>query len=136
MIQKQNLDWSEIQDHAERLGLQRILLVTLALAHSFFQTRLPPHLQQEINSDRDVHRISRAIEESILHREIVDTTRQEYFLLMCRMRERWRDRLRLLARLLFAPGPGDWSSMSLPRALWPAYVLLRPIRLVRKLYRA
>jgi hypothetical protein len=63
----------------------------------------------------------------------LDISSPDYFLLMCRVRERWRDRMRLVTRLAFMSGPGEWTKISLPRALAPLYLPIRAVRLSGKL---
>jgi hypothetical protein len=51
------------------------------------------------------------------------------------LRLRWRDppaggRVRRGLRKVFRPTPGDWTMVTLPAPLWPAYSLVRPARLV------
>ena len=42
----------------------------------------------------------------------------------------WRSSAtRSRARRVFTPTPADWSLVELPAALWPAYSILRPVRL-------
>jgi hypothetical protein len=45
------------------------------------------------------------------------------------MRERWRDRARYAAAVLFAPSPLDMEAVPLPPALYPLYFAVRPFRL-------
>ena len=49
-----------------------------------------------------------------------------------RVRERWRDRLRDLARTVFTPTEGDWQVVRLPDSLFALYYLIRPLRLAAK----
>ena len=47
------------------------------------------------------------------------------------VRLRWGDdRRRSRARRVFTPTAGDWSLVDLPSSLWPAYSLVRPVRLL------
>jgi hypothetical protein len=59
-----------------------------------------------------------------------------YFRLMLRLRERRRDQMRFLTRLIFTPGPGEWAVVRLPEPLFPLYRLVRVTRLAAKLVRA
>jgi len=54
---------------------------------------------------------------------------------MCRLRERWRDRIRLFWRLAFTPGPGEWTAVSLPAMLSPGYLIVRGCRFCAKIVR-
>ncbi len=43
---------------------------------------------------------------------------------------RWRQRRRGRLQQLFGPTPADWDAVSLPKRLWWAYSIVRPIRLL------
>lgn len=133
LLRTQNLDWLHVQHEAERVGIERILLVTLALTRHFYATSLPRIAQIEIADSLEVQRLMLQIADRIVHQRTLDISSPEYFLLMCHARERWRDRVRLLWRLAFTPGPGEWTKISLPRTLAPLYLAIRAFRLSGKL---
>jgi Uncharacterised nucleotidyltransferase len=133
LLGTQNLDWLHVQHEAEAVGIERILLVTLALARHFYAIRLPRIAQMEIADCLEVQRLTLQMADRIIHQRALDISSPEYFLLMCHVRERWRDRVRLLRRLAFMPGPGEWTKISLPRALAPFYLVIRAFRLSGKM---
>lgn len=132
LLRTQNLDWLHVQHEQERVGIERILLVTLALTRHFYATSLPRMAQMEIADSLEVQRLSLQMADRLVHQRALDISSPEYFLLMCQVRERWRDRVRLLRRLAFTPGPGEWTKISLPRALVPFYLVIRAFRLSGK----
>jgi Uncharacterised nucleotidyltransferase len=135
LLRTQNLDWTQVRQQAERLGLERILLVTLALTRDFYGSNLPAFSQRDISESPAVRRLCLEIGDCIIHQKHLDISSSEYFCLLWRLRERWRDRFRFLMRLTFTPGPGEWSSVALPSVLSPAYVAVRAFRLTGKLLR-
>ena len=67
------------------------------------------------------------------HAEQITVARTEGHSFVLRLR--WRSapagsRARRLLRSLFRPTEGDWTMVQLPQPLWPAYSLIRPVRLV------
>ena len=56
-----------------------------------------------------------------------------YFHLMLRTRERVRDRVRFVMRLILTPTETEWSLIPLPAWLFPLYRLVRVFRLIGKL---
>lgn len=132
LLRTQNLDWLHVQHEAERVGIERILLVTLALTRHFYATSLPRMAQMEIADSLEVQRLTLQMADRIVHQRALDISSPEYFLLMCQVRERWRDRVRLLRRLAFTPGPGEWTKISLPGPLAPLYLAIRAFRLSGK----
>jgi len=133
LLGTQNLDWLHVQHEAEAVGIERILLVTLALTRHFYATSLPRMAQMQIADCLEVQRLTLQMADRIIHQRALDISSPEYFLLMCHVRERWRDRVRLLRRLAFMPGPGEWTKISLPRALAPFYLVIRAFRLSGKM---
>ena len=56
----------------------------------------------------------------------------DYFRLMVRLRERFQDKFRFLARLIFTPSVGEWSTIRLSGWLFPLYRGIRLIRLMTR----
>jgi hypothetical protein len=133
LLKTQNLDWLHVQHEAESVGIERIVLLTLALTRHFYGTSLPRVAQMEIGESLEVQRLSLQMANRIVQGGTLDISSPDYFLLMCRVRERWRDRMRLVTRLAFMSGPGEWTKISLPRALAPLYLPIRAVRLSGKL---
>jgi hypothetical protein len=135
LLRSQNLNWYEIGRQAERLGIERILLVTLGLARNFFQAALPAHLEADVNRDRSVCLLRDEIGERILREPTMPASQRNYFLLMCRLRERWRDRLRLVTRLALNRRSSDWSTHRVLERFAPAYFFVRTCRVMIKICR-
>src|SRR6266705_243789 len=53
-------------------------------------------------------------------------------LFMMKIRERWWDRLRLAASVVFVPNLNDWTALQLPPGLFGIYYPLRLLRLFYK----
>ncbi len=128
------LDWNAIQHEADRLGIKRIINLNLLLAHELLGTPLPEDFLPNCDSERG--------EESAVADEILrviqcsthyDTESPPYFRLMMRLRERRRDRARLLWRLGLTPSMSEWSSVPLPKPLQSLYRLVRLSRLAKRL---
>jgi hypothetical protein len=128
------LDWQWTMSEAGRLGIQRIIAVSLELARTLLELELPRALAfhpaildgEALASDiRD--RMSRAEEpvtESIC-----------YFRSMMNLRERWQDRIRFAWGLAFTPSVGEWQAVSLPDRLFPLYRVVRLLRLAQRAWR-
>lgn len=129
------LDWNQIGMTAKSLGIQRILRITLLLAHSLLDTPIPPEADANISEDKRAAQIAKEIETHIRNDRTFDVESVAYFHLMLRLRERWQDRVRFASRLLFTAGPSEWKVVRLPEPLFPLYRIVRMTRLAAKLVR-
>ena len=125
------LDWNALQQEAQRLGILRIVAVSLLLANKLLAAALPQQLN--INDDPAVERLVRKILREIVTTSKFDKESLRYFRRLMDLRERRRDRLSFLWRLWITPGSGEWTTMRLPAPLFPRYRVIRMFRLVRKM---
>jgi hypothetical protein len=129
----QSVDWVVVQDHAQRLGIERIVAVTFILAARLLGTRMPQPVQERTRNDRAAEGLADKILPIVAQRTEYDTESMAYFRLMMDVRERSRDRLRFVGRLAFTPSVGEWSSIRLPGPLFPLYRVVRLMRLAGRL---
>jgi hypothetical protein len=126
-----DLDWDWMEREARRLGIVRILAVSLTLARLFSSPlRARPPLQVE---SMRAQGIAAAIQDKIIAGVDVETESLRYFRNMMQLRERWQDRMRLAWRLAMTPSVGEWQSAQIPDSLFPLYRGVRAIRLLRRL---
>ncbi len=133
IITTANLNWTRIQHHAQEIGVERILHITILLSNQLLQTPVPTLLEARIAADRGAHALAHEITQSMAAGVSRDAQQLSYFRLMMRLRERRIDRLRFLTRLTFTPGPGEWEAVRLPRLLSPLYRVVRLSRLASRL---
>jgi hypothetical protein len=133
LVKSPQLDWDAIQDDARRLGIERIVGLSLLLAHKLLGSALPPAMQERLRADPLATVLADEIVRVIERSAHYDTESIAYFRLMMRLRERWQDRARFFWRLAFTPGVGEWSAVQLPKHLQPLYRLVRLSRLARRL---
>ena|SRR5579863_1014605 len=131
-----NLDWKWIAVEARRLGIVRILWVTVLAANRLLQVRIPPDAQASLPQDSASLTLVDELIGHITSERDYDVESIAYFRLMMRLRERPTDRLRFSQRLIFTPGPGEWQAVRLPGPLFPLYRLVRLSRLAARLVRA
>jgi hypothetical protein len=55
------LDWSVIEERAARLGIKRMLYISLLLAHDLLQAKLPDRVREKLQHDRAVERLSKEV---------------------------------------------------------------------------
>jgi hypothetical protein len=131
----QSVDWTVVQERAQRLGVQRIVAVTFVLAHRLFGTALPQPVPGQIQEDPTVEDLAEKIQPIIMQETEYDTDSLGYFRLMMDLRERWQDRLSFLWRLALTPSVGEWSAIRLPGPLFPLYRIVRLMRLTARFRR-
>jgi hypothetical protein len=135
ILRRENLNWKWVQASARRLGIERILHITLLLANRFMGAAIPIAMESMVLEDREtqafVHAISIAVAQGVSYGE----NQVSYFRLMMRLRERREDRVRFFLRLGLTPGPGEWEAVRLPGILFPAYRLVRIVRLAARFAR-
>lgn len=125
-----DMNWAGIWSEAKKLGIAKILGISLLLARNFVGCEIPDAIESKIESHSAqaeklvrAFAIGRGSEESKLR----------YLYSVMQMRERWRDRMRFAWRLAVTPSVGDFEAFRIPDSLFPLYRGVRPIRLLRKL---
>jgi Uncharacterised nucleotidyltransferase len=134
LSESQQLDWVAILNQAERLGVCRILAVSLVLAKNLFGAEMPEAVQGYAHRDDGVEVIVRRVLPLLSQEENLDPESVSYFRLMMDARERWQDRACFLWRLAVTPGPGEWSMIGLPEPLFPLYRAVRVFRLAHRFW--
>ena len=125
-----DLDWADIHRRASRNGCGDSVLLACALADQVLDAPIPAALARAVAASDRVGALAAALtarlREGNLDKRHLDD------LALCDGRvDRWRAAL----GFALAPTPGDFEALPLPRALWPAYYLLRPVRLMSKAVR-
>ncbi|HEX6805057.1 MAG TPA: nucleotidyltransferase family protein [Terriglobales bacterium] len=129
-----DLHWDLIAADARRMGVMRIVGISLFLARDLLGTKLPvafPGFSHENTCDAFVSEFRR----SLRARQHSDVESLRYFVFMMRLREKWRDRVRFAYRLASTPSLEEWDAVALPHRLFPLYRGVRAWRLVKRFAR-
>ena len=126
------LDWREIFSRADSLEARRMLHVGLLLAHDLLAAPLPAEILAVLRRD--------AVAESLASEVVRRHLQKEYPRLDAAGRFQFRRRIlarpwagiRYALRLSTVPSEDDWEMVRLPGWLAPLYLVLRPLRLLRK----
>jgi hypothetical protein len=130
LASKPHMDWEHVLDHARRAGGSRMLLLGVVLAHRLLGAAIPTQLEQPLACDRTVKQIADGICDQLLTGTPPSYVKSQLYLL--RVRERWRDRLRYVARFVSTATPMEWKMVDLPPLLHVLYSFLRMLRGLRK----
>lgn len=129
-LARSDLNWDWIGGEARRLGIARILSVSLLLAQRLLGLNVPQLFQH----NRDGGPVAE-VESALIRGADPDPETAAYFRRMMRLRERWQDRVRLILRLTTTPSVGEWQTVRIPDSCFPLYHGVRALRLLRRLFR-
>ncbi len=128
------LNWDRIATQAIRLGIVRILRVTMLLATALLGASIPLSAESSLPKDLAAGALAEEISGLRITAEAAyDVESVDYFRLMLRLRERLSDRIRFVSRLALTPGPERMGSSAFCRdLLFPLYRLVRLSRLAAR----
>jgi hypothetical protein len=124
-----SLDWGWVLDRARRSGFSRAVLLGVGLASELLGAALPPEVSDRLEADPVARRLVAMVRDGYLNAPDRPPRFIERGLLVLRMRERIRDRIRSALLLTLVPNIGDLAFVRLPAPLAPLYYPLRPIRM-------
>jgi hypothetical protein len=129
------LDWQWIMAEARRLGIERIVAVSLELARTLLGLGLPQAFAFH-PAILDGEALACDIGKRMSRGEERDIESIRYFRSMMNLRERWQDQVRFAWRLVSTPSVGEWQAVSLPDQRFPIYRAVRVMRLAKRSWRA
>ncbi len=115
-------EWKKLRAKAERLGLERILFLTLGACHTVLRTPMP--------QDFSATKLPKWLKLFPARSNPADIWEQNLF--PVRLFPRLSEKLRYLARVLLVPTLAEQRDLGLPQFLRFLYYPLRPLRLVCK----
>ena len=133
IMRQPQLDWAWIGAQARLLGIVRIMRVTLMLANTVLHVEIPDAADRNLPPDAEAGRLAQEIAGYMAAATAYNPESFAYFRLMLRLREKRRDRVRFISRLILTPGPGEWAAVRLPEPLFPLYRLVRFGRLTGRI---
>jgi hypothetical protein len=132
LISATDLPWPSLLARARRLGIHRMVLLACLLTNRLLDVALPEPVVLDLKSDPKQDTLARDIISAMFGVRHDETAILRSGLVHMRMRERRRDRLRYLFRLVTRPGIEDWQWVDLPSSLSALYPALRFPRLISK----
>ena len=125
-----DLDWSDVHRRARAQGCGDAVLLGCTMARELLDVPSPADLAGLVERSERVR--SRAATLAASMRAGVLPSSLGENLLDLDLCDRQVDRLKGALRLILTPTPGDYAALKLPPALWGAYYVTRPCRLVFK----
>lgn len=124
-----SLDWNWIVAEGRRLGILKLLQVSLLAVGDLFHASLPTQLP---SATQGAAELASAVVARLQGDYEPDTQSTRYFRTQLQTRERWRDRARFVWRLLTTPSVQEWQAVQIPD---PYFVLYRGVRIGRLMKR-
>ena len=123
-----DLDWELVTHEAQRLGVARIVLISLVLARVLIGCEIPEQVasSQEIRTAQKL--VAWIIEQMRARREI-SVESLSYFRFMMQVREFWSNRAKFVWRLTATPSVGEWEAVRIPDSFFALYSAVRILRL-------
>jgi hypothetical protein len=132
---RRKIDWNRLVEQATALGSRRALFLGLLLAESLLGASIPEKVSNLLHADAAAKMPAGHVRE-VLFQEDVGSERNfevtQFQPFQLKVMERMRDKVRYCIRQATVPSYEDLELLPLPVYLFPAYRLLRPIRLVGK----
>jgi hypothetical protein len=128
------VQWPDLLEQARADGSRRMLIVAIALARDLLDAAVPPAIAAELAGDR----VSSALAVRLRDR-LLAGAKTEFgsdWMVPLRTIDGRRRRLVYAVDRALAPTVDDWEFIRLPRALFPLYYLIRPLRLAFRCFGA
>ena len=127
--------WKDMIQKAKYLGCYRILLLSLSLAQTLLELKLPSDLVTRIANDKHVQHLQQTC--LVLHYTKIESSPKSIgsFQFLLRLRERKLDKIRFVIYALFLPKFNDFQTLNLSKHFTFLYPILRPLRLMLKYFR-
>lgn len=126
------LDWSQIWQQAETYHCTRMLVLGLFLAHHFFQTPLPPTVDDKLKQDPEIVALSQQVCDRILGETPGYLNRVQLAYFALKLQPNLCQKINYGFKIVFAINERDLSFISLPKTLFFLYHPLRWLRLFLK----
>lgn len=123
------LDWPSLHQRACRQGSGDAVLLAFALSNTLLGVAIPAGLADKLARNRRVPRLAAGIIDGLRGGS---SKRGRSHLMDLALCDRLWDRIKVAARLVLTPTPGDYQALPLPQASWPLYYALRPLRLAAR----
>jgi hypothetical protein len=134
-VSQLELDWEWTLGEARKLGIHQILQISLLAARDLFQTNFAPALLRD-QLVSDATELANRVVRNLQSTRDPETESISYFRVQLQIRERWRDRLQIVWRLVTTPSIAEWGSARLPDKLGFLYRVVRIGRLAKRFSKA
>ncbi len=132
---EKHIAWQHLLDIAQTIGIHRMVLLSLSLAHTLLDLPIPQEIQDKINQDKMIKILQNHIIKQQFTNPHPKSKGYNTFKLLWQMRETPKDKLLFLYLALFATKFDDFKFIQLPSYLAFLYPMVRIFRLGVKYFR-
>jgi len=129
-----DINWEIVNSEALKLGLSRIVYLSLALCETLFALELPQIMKEKSQTDKVMQKLKNTIIKQNFRHTTAPEKSYSHFILLWKMREKLSDKLRFTFLGIFSPKFDDFLFIQLPTQLSFLYILFRPYRLIKKYF--
>lgn len=129
VVRAVDLDWRQVLDRAEALGINRSVRVALRLAEGLLDAPLPTAVANWVSADSEVETLASHVAQEMFRSAPTPASFVSY---QWRVQEGLRRKLAVGLKSMFSPAPEDWTLVPLPDVAYPLYYIVRPLRLLAK----
>lgn len=123
------LDWGQVLNRSQELGINRSVRVALRLAEGLLDAPLPTAVANWVSADEVVETLASQVAQEMFRSAPTPASFVSYQL---RVQEGFRRKLAVGLQSTFSPAPEDWTLVPLPDVAYPLYYIVRPLRLLAK----
>lgn len=132
LIRNVGLNWPDVISESGRLGVARVVRLSLVLARDLLAAPLPDAVDDWVEGDPGLAELAALARQRLFATERRPVESAERFRFYAKARERWRDKARCAFHTVATPTITDFQLAALPAGLHPLYYVVRPLRLVAK----
>lgn len=126
-----NMNWDEVLEKAERIGIKRILLINLILAKDLFQLDLSDKIANELKSDLTAQKIANDVKKRLfINKRPLNLFRKSIFDFKKRKKIKYGFKDSLYG--LIKPSYADFQILPLSGRLFYLYYIIRPLLLLKR----
>src|SRR2546430_4447984 len=131
-VQTCALPISDVISESGRLGVARVVRLSLVLARDLLAAPLPDAVDDWVEGDPGLAELAALARQRVFATERRPVESAERFRFYAKARERWRDKARCAFHTVATPTIPAVQAAALPAGLQPLYYVVRPLRLVAK----
>jgi hypothetical protein len=135
LITRCRFSLDEVMGEAQRIGSSRMVMLGLVLANEMLGAPVAPVILERARADVAVERAKKAIVDTIFTAEQIEHQSENNRRIATRLMNP-ADRARYWWWRAVTPTMGDWEFIPLPRRGYPAYFVIRPLRLALQFVRS
>jgi hypothetical protein len=129
VVRAVKLDWGQVLNRAETLGINRSVRVAFRLAEGLLDAPLPTAVANWVSADEEVEALANRVAQEMFRSA---PTPASFVSFQWRVQEGFRRKLAVGLQSMFSPAPEDWTLVPLPDIAYPLYFIIRPVRLLAK----